>query len=143
MKLRIVLAATLIAFTATAHAACSVSSPGLNFGTYDPSSSFDKLGAGTITVNCSLATVYTVNLSTGQGTFVQRTLKNGGSTLNYNLYIDATRLFVWGDGSSSTSVNPGVGTGLDGTFTAYGKMPAKQNVAAGTYTDSVVITVAF
>ncbi len=143
MNLRIALAIALLASTATAHAACSVSSPGLNFGNYDPSSSFDKLGAGTITVNCSLATIYTVALSAGQGTFAQRTLKNGASTLNYNVYIDPTRLLVWGDGSSLTSVNPGVGTGLDGTFTAYGKMPAQQNVRVGTYTDSMVITVAF
>jgi spore coat protein U-like protein len=142
MKRRLVAVFLMLAGSA-AHAGCSVSSPGLNFGAYDPFASSEKLGAGTITVNCSLATVYTVALSAGQGTFAQRAMKNGGSTLNYNLYLDVTRLTVWGDGSSSTGVNPGVGTGLDGTFTAYGKMPAQQNVRSGTYTDSVVITVAF
>lgn len=141
--LRITIAAAMMTSAISAYAACSVNSSGLNFGNYDPSAALDKLGAGTIAVNCSLASAYTISLSAGQGTFSNRTLKDGRNSLSYNLFIDVTRLLIWGDGTAVTSTVGGVGTGANVNVTAYGKMPAQQNVRVGSYSDAVVITIAF
>jgi spore coat protein U-like protein len=60
------------------------------------------------------------------------------SQLAYNLYKDASRLLVWGDGGGGVSSN---GTNVD--LTVYGRIPGAQNVQANVYVDSVTVTVAF
>lgn len=64
--------------------------------------------------------------------------------LNYGLFRDVSRSAVWG-------ITPGVdtmtnaltienGTTVLSTFTIYGRLPAQQNVYAGDYSDSVILT---
>jgi spore coat protein U-like protein len=57
-------------------------------------------------------------------------------TLAYNLYTDASYSRIWGDGTSSTHVQTGIGE-----FIVYGRIPAQQNVKAGLYTDMVTVLV--
>ena len=56
-----------------------------------------------------------VNLSRGgAATFFPRQLASGGSLLDYNLFLDASRTQVWGDGAGGSShygpVKPPEGT---------------------------------
>ena len=87
---------------------CVATTTGVAFGTYPLFSSTPTDSTATVTVSCVTATPtaesYTVSLSTGGSSSYNRRLSSGLNTLNYNLYTDSTRLFVWGNGTSGTSV---------------------------------------
>ena len=73
-------------------------------------------------------------------------MASGSNTLNYNLYRDAARTTIWGDGSGGTSffqvsVLPLLPT--SGTVTVYGRIPALQDAHTGSYSDSIVATITF
>lgn len=119
--------------------ACSVSTAGVAFGTYDPFSTVPLDSVGSIAVECEAP--YSVLLSGGGGQVDQRQLQGMTQTLSYNLFIDAGRSSVWGDGSAGTStVSAAAG---QRTHSVYGRVPARQNVGAGSYSDSLIITVNF
>lgn len=122
---------------------CTVSSSGLNFGNYDVFSSMNNDVTGSIDVNCSSGLSYTIGLSSGSGTFYSRSLTNGPHVLAYNLFIDSTRLTIWGDGSSGTSTVSGSGTGSSNGTPVYGRIPSGQNAYVGSYGDVVTIMVTF
>lgn len=136
-----VLALALIAVGATpASAACTVSSPGVAFGNYNTLSSSALDGAGDISVSCDVSTSFTTKLSAGSGTIDQRVMSAGAAQLNYNLYTDSARTAIWGDGITGSTVSA---TGTAVTLTAYGRIPALQNVVAGSYSDSIIVTVSY
>lgn len=133
---------------------CSLSSGGINFSTYDPLLAANTNVTGNIRVTCgvlsglvALGVSYGIQLSAGgSGSFTTRQLSKGASKLNYNLYVDSARTTVWGDGSGATqtvdaayTVALGAATYQD--YTVYGRVPMLQNVAAGAYTDSLVVTI--
>jgi len=122
---------------------CTVSTSGLNFGTYDVFSTLNDDITATINVNCRSGTPYSISLSSGSGTFSSRQLLNGSRHLGYNLYLDPTHLTIWGDGSASTGTFSGTGTGANIATPVYGRIPAKQNAWVGAYTDVVTVTVNF
>jgi spore coat protein U domain-containing protein, fimbrial subunit CupE1/2/3/6 len=122
-------------------AGCSVTTSGINFGDYDVFSILDDDITGTINVSCQSATSYSISLSTGSGTYAARVMTSAGNILNYNLYLDPTRLTVWGDGSAGTGTVSGSGTASSNPV--FGRIPARQNVYVGTYTDVVTVTVTF
>lgn len=125
-------------------AQCSVSTVGVAFGSYDVFHNAPLDSAGTVTVDCAASVPYTVAISTGMsGTFVARTMLNGPNALQYNLYLDAARVTIWGDGNGGSSALGGTGTGLPVQHTVYGRVPARQNVRAGAYVDSLTVTVSF
>lgn len=142
---RLAWVALLLGGCASAHAACTLSVVGLNFGTYNTFNALDTKIATTMDVACSANTPYTVSLSSGSGSFAQRTLTNGTHLLAYNLYLDSAYLGVWGDGSSGTGTASGMGTGISKktTFTVYGRVPAGQNAYVGSYSDTITVTVTF
>lgn len=120
---------------------CTVSSSGVNFGSYDVFSTTPDDITGSITVSCSASTSYSIALSAGYGSFATRTLTNGSHTLDYNLYTNSTLTTVWGDGSAGTSTVSG--TAASQTYTVYGSVPAQQNVTVGSYSDVIVVTLTF
>ncbi|MDB6106077.1 MAG: spore Coat Protein domain protein [Gammaproteobacteria bacterium] len=122
-------------------AGCNVSTVGLNFGNYDVFSTLDDDITGTIGVSCQASTSYSISLSSGSGTYSARTLLSAGNVLSYNLYLDPTRLTIWGDGSAATGTVSG--TGITGSYTVYGRIPARQNAVVGVYADILTVTVAF
>ena len=71
---------------------------------------------------------------------------NGSESLSYNLYLDAARTTIWGDGTGGTQTffnhNP-QGNNRDIVIPIYGRVPAGQDVGAGTYTNTVTATVQF
>lgn len=146
-KLLVVLA--LVLSSQSAWAACSISAQPTSFGNYNPLSITPLDAAGQVTVNCSflvsLLTTYTVKLSTGSsGTYSPRQMQSGTNTLSYNLYLDALRLLIWGNGSAGTSFATntqliGIG-GFSQSYPVYGRIPAQQNIAPATYSDTITVT---
>ena len=139
----------LLALVPRADAAlnCSFTSvTGLNFGAYDVFNASPTKATGTIKYDCKGAgggALMRMDLSTGSGTFVNRTLRSGGNVLNYNLYPDAANSQVWGDGTGGTYqyvVNPGNSAV---SLTVYGTIPPGQDVGVGSYTDTVSVTMNF
>lgn len=134
------IAAALVAAPSNA-ATCTLSTQGVNFGSYDFLSSQNLEGVGHIVVNCDASTSYTIGLSPGSGSYMARLMTNGPHQLAYNLYTDATQTIVWGDGTSGTAVVGGTGTDVD--HTVYGSVPAGQNPYIGSYGDVITVTLAF
>lgn len=125
-------------------AQCSVSSSGVAFGAYDVLAPAPVDVTGTVTFSCLLALFPRITLSTGSsGTFVARTMKKGPESLTYNLYTDAARTVIWGDGTSGTGQYAPLLLLLGGTLTVYARLPASQNVSAGAYSDTVIVTLFF
>ncbi len=135
---RLSAACLLLAVPTAAAGACNVSPQGVNFGNYDPLGQSALDGVGNVNVSCYAPTSFTVSLGTGNGSIADRRMTGAPSQLAYNLYKDASRLLVWGDGGGGVSSS---GTNVD--LTVYGRIPGAQNVRADAYADSVTVTVAF
>lgn len=136
--------------TTAAMMTCSVGSAmGVAFGSYDIFSGNPLDSTGSITYSCSdVEPTDSVIIQLGRGsssTFLPRTLVHGAYQLDYNLYLDAGRSSTWGDGSSGTAqygpVLPPEGTTTE--VTIYGRIPAGQNAHAGSYSDTIVVTLVF
>lgn len=122
---------------------------GVAFGSYNVYSSANVDAAGSMTYVCNtgVASFVTIDISTGSsGVYTTRTLANGASSLNYNLYAAAARTGnPWGNGTGNTThYGPVlVVLGAAATIDVYGRIPGSQNVAAGAYSDTVVLTINF
>ena len=149
----------LVASPALGGVTCSVAATGVNFGAYDVSVPTPDDSTGTVTVTCSYVPPggsvdvnIQASLSAGNsGSYSPRQMAAGAARLNYNLFRDAARSSVWGNGlagtgivTASLKVGPGVG---NGTRTAdcpvYGRVPALQAAGLGDYSDTIVVTVTF
>jgi spore coat protein U-like protein len=126
---------------------CTITAVGVSFGTYDVFGGSPLDSTGSVTYNClSVLGTITIDLSRGGApTFSPRRMLRSAETLNYNLYLDAARMTIWGNATSGTShygpVTPPLLTNV--TVTIYGRIPAGQDVSAGSYTDTVVATINF
>jgi spore coat protein U-like protein len=138
--------------TATVVNSCVLNSAGnLGFGNYDPTSATNTTGSSSISVNCTKGDAYTIALNYGAngGSATNRIMSDGaGDSLNYNLYTDSGYTLVWnstcGAGTNcdgGTGAGPGAGNAQ--TYTVYGQIPAGQNVPAGSYSDTITLTVTF
>lgn len=101
---------------------------------------------GTIGVQCTNTTPYNIGLGAGSGagaTVVARKMTAGtGATIHYELYRDTARTLVWGDTVNSNTM-AGTGTGVVQTLTVFGRVPVQTTPAAGTYADTVTVTVTY
>ncbi|WP_342379753.1 spore coat U domain-containing protein [Myxococcus stipitatus] len=145
-----VLGANLLCLPA-AHAVCSIQSTvAPSFGAYTSSATLPLDAAGSITYRCDaqpqLSTL-TLDLSAGgAGSYSPRQLQGpSNNRLNYNLYLDATRLLIWGNGSLGTTRYGPVFpvNAVEVTVPIYGRIPAGQAASAGAYSDTLVITMTF
>lgn len=137
--------AGFIAPSASATTCTITSSPGVDFGSYDPVTGTQADGASTVQVSCNGNATVTLAISSGPGSFGMRQLLGLGDSLNYNLYTDATRQTVWGDGTGGTqTVSLTIrGAPRTGIFTVYGRIFSGQDVGVGNYSASLVMTVNF
>lgn len=140
---------------------CSVSATALPFNSYNPLSGSPTTSIGTVTASCKLTVStgglaqlvsYTLSLSAGQsGSFSSRSLarSGGGGALGYNIYTDSGMTTIWGDGTGGSQQQSGsltvlvLGASVSNMFSAYGKIPAGQTVAGGSYGDTIVVTMSF
>lgn len=66
----------------------------------------------------------------------------GSDLLDYNLFTDPAMTRIWGDGTGGTYVvNRRVRTWRVRWIRVYGRIPAGQDVPAGSYTDNVRVTI--
>ncbi len=150
----VLVAALAAAWAAPANAAMVLCTllvlDGVSFGTYDPNAAVARDGTGSFTYTCTAGLgggSFTIGISRGGApNFTTRQLRAGSYTLDYQLYLDASRQTVWGDGSAGTSVYGPIPVGSLGTAietrTVYGRIRAGQTgVGAGNYGDTVVVTV--
>ncbi len=137
-----------LSVTASVTQSCRVktTSP-VAFGSYDPlvthaSDGADLDAAGSVTVACTKDYIPTIGLGLGlDPSGSTRRMKVGSEYLNYELYQNSERSTVWGNASGSW-FTPGSAPGTGGTaYTVYGRVPKGQNVAVGSFTDTVVATV--
>lgn len=130
-----------------AEAACTISTTAVSFGPYNVFNASATTSTGTVTYRCGNADHnITITISTGSsGTFANRTMKKGSENLTYNLFRDAAFTTVWGDGSGTTGQysNGNPPNNTDVPLTLYGRVPALQDVSAGSYSDTVIATVNF
>lgn len=126
--------------------ACSITTTGVNFGAYDVFDSAPVDSTGSVRYQCSGGTgTFTISLGTGSSsTFQPRTMGSGPNRLSYNLYLDAARTTIWGDATGGTSwfmaSNP---SSKAVVLTVFGRIPSGQDVAAGSYSDTIVVTIQF
>jgi spore coat protein U-like protein len=150
------LLAAVLSVAARAAVTCTVSATGPAFGLYNPLTTTPTLANGQVSASCTLTgtTTTTVALvssySTGSsGSYAARTMLSGANALSYNLYYDAAFSQVRGDGTGGSQTG---GASFTLTRTAptqsvtsviYGRIPALQDVAAGSYLDTIVFTVTY
>ncbi len=150
----VLIALTMILGVATAQAqpaSCIIEAvSGVSFGSYSVFSQTPDNATGSFTVSkCAPKSAsYTATISTGNGSYATRTmtLAGGTETLAYNLYTSSAYTTVWGDGNGGTgsvSGNGGSGKTSGNPITIYGRIPAGQDVSAGSYSDSLTITITF
>lgn len=146
---------TTFSVTATVVDSCKINSAGnLAFGNYDPTSATATTGTSSISVNCTKNDAYTIALNYGVngGSASNRILSDGATPtadlLDYNLYTDSLHSNVWNSTctagnncGSGTGAGPGAGNAQ--TYTVYGQIAAGQNVPAGSYSDTITVTVNF
>lgn len=127
--------------SATVSANCSVSATAMNFGNTGV-----LLGnadaASTIGVQCSNGVSYQVGLGNGShASGNTRRMAGASGFVTYELYRDSARTQRWGNATGSTVL--GTGNGGTQTLPVYGRVAAQATPAAGTYTDTVVVSVTY
>ena len=135
-------------YASDAHAqACTISATSVNFGSYNVFNASDTDSTGTVTYRCN-GSAHNITIGLTQGasaSFNQRQMQKGSESLTYNLFVDASRTNIWGDGTSGTSVysigNPPNNTNVN--LTVYGRVTAGQDVSAGTFSDTVTAVINF
>ena len=138
-------ALTMCGAASRVEAACTVTTAGVIFGTYSVFSATALVSTGIISLSCAPNDKnVTVTLSTGSSlTYVSRRLSGpGANVLNYNLFMDSAYTQTWGDGTGGTSFYSNFKP-FSVDLTVYGRIPAGQDVQAGAYSDTIVITVNF
>ena len=127
---------------------CTIETRSLSFGHYDPEANANVDAVGQVIYTCNnQAKKIRIEMTTGNaGAFDRRmTAGTGADFLNYNIYLDATRQTVWGQGLFGTDVyyesNPPNGTPV--IVPAYGRIPARQSPSPGQYADLVNVRVLF
>jgi spore coat protein U-like protein len=152
--------------TASVAAKCVMSSIGdLAFGAYDPvvtNASTGLTGNTSFTLTCTRGASPVISLSVANANFNQnlagkRSMNNGsvgaGNYLSYDLFVPTgvgdsstanPTVVYWGDNSSGTSTfSPSVPSIAPQIITIFGSVPPAQDVATGSYSDSVTATVNF
>jgi spore coat protein U-like protein len=123
---------------------CTISTTPVSFGSYNVFDSVAKASTGSVTYWCSWA--WTISIYLGKGTAgtntPNRQMASGANRLSYNLYLDAAHTQTWGDPSPSSFATNFVWFS-GATLTVYGLIPPLQDVAIGSYSDSVTATINF
>ena len=134
-------------FPATVFAVhCDVSTSVFSFPAYDVMSIASTDSNGRIMVQCEPGQPFQLKLSAGlygNGNFNARQMQSSGtqSSLNYNLFLDPSYSQIWGDGQGSSLFYQGIGNIAPLQIPIFGRIPPSQNVGAGQYSDSIVVTI--
>jgi spore coat protein U domain-containing protein, fimbrial subunit CupE1/2/3/6 len=132
---------------APAEAACTISTTAVNFGTYNVFQGTPDDAVGQVTVRCTTLSLFVrVDLDRGGApSFDPRQMRQGSEILTYNLFRDAARTTIWGDGTGGTQdfFQFIVPANQNINVSVYGRIPAGQDVSAGAYSNTVTATISF
>jgi len=129
--------------TATVVNNCLVTPQDIDFGAHGMlTANIDANGL--LSVTCTPSTAYTIGLNGGTANAAPgaRQMTKGGETITYALYQNSARTQLWGN-TIGTDTVAAAGTGLAQNFTVYGRVPPQASPSAGTYTDTIVVTVTY
>lgn len=104
--------------------------------------SFDAIAI--VRPRCTNTTPYQIGLDNGlyaSGT-TRRMRSPAGSYVTYELYRDSSRSLRWGNVQNVDTVS-GTGSAAVQNVTIYGRVPVQLTPAAGTYTDTVTVTISY
>jgi spore coat protein U-like protein len=135
---------------------CTVSAGGIAFGIYNPLAAVANASTGTLKVTCngsgtgSANVTVNVSLSAGlSGSYATRKMFSGTNTLNYNIYWSTAYAQIMGDGTGGSFAGtagpftvPAGGSNF-ATGTMYGLIPTTQDIAPGSYSDLITVTVTY
>ncbi|MGZ5493297.1 MAG: Csu type fimbrial protein [Thermoanaerobaculia bacterium] len=145
MNRSITLLIAVTMFYVTAPAALAQCSWNTLFGTVDFGTSYSVFGGPATTtttgrIQCTGNRQFRVQASTGSGG-VYSPYRIIAGPIQYNVYTNAGMTTIWGDGSAGTGRFTGTNPSGTNTFalTAYARMPAGQDIAPGTYTDTLTV----
>ena len=161
VRIAVAWAVGLASGTVLAAGACTISSSGLAFGAYQPLSfpgklvSVERPSTATVSVICTGIAAgggYSIGLGPGNygggdrisSRYLNNTV-NGGSLMEYNVYVDSGYTTVWGNGIIGSVFSGSIPVGDSSrTHTAYGKVPAGQNtLKAGSFSDWLTMTITY
>jgi spore coat protein U-like protein len=137
---------------ATVNTNCNVgTSNTLAFGTASIVS-HAATATGSISVQCTSGTPYAIGLDNGtHASGSQRRMYSAatGGYVNYGIYVDANLTQPWSAATSSTTCTngagtcytAGVGSGAFQSVPVYGNVPQQPTVRAGSYSDTVTVSV--
>jgi spore coat protein U-like protein len=128
---------------------CDVTGAAVAFGVYDPTSSASLDTTGTLSMVCDEISDAVLSLGIGNGagaSFLagrKMSRSGGGGTLIYNLYADAARSQVFGDGTGGS-----VTLKLSGKKTynqpIFARIRGNQSgIMSGNYADTVLVTISY
>ena len=131
---------------------CTIAAGAMTFASYDPTAAVDNDATATIESTCTSGGAAVITMSQGSRAQVGstdaiplRAMFNGSEgapeDLAYYLYSDSAGGTVWGNTSGTGKSITADGTAQN--FIAYGRIPKNQTVAAGTFNDSVAVTLTY
>jgi spore coat protein U-like protein len=119
------------------------------FGNYDPIVGSSVDAQSQVSFRCGKSNARSIlvqiSLGTGAAATFNRRMSGGRDLLRYNVYLDAARNIIWGDGTGGTqvfkeSVPP---NNKLVTVPVFGRVFSGQDVAADAYSDHLVVTLDF
>ena len=130
-----------LSVTATVMNACALNGGTMAFGQYLSGQTTNLDATGQINyANCSGTLSF--ELDGGQaGDVNARKMLSGSNALTYQLYRNSTRSSIWGTGANAQGLQ--LLQPLSGKIDVYGRIPSGQAVPAGSYTDTVNVTLTF
>ncbi|MFL5311273.1 MAG: spore coat U domain-containing protein [Myxococcales bacterium] len=147
-------ATTTFTVTASVAANCTITATAINFPAYDPvfaNATTAAATTGTVSISCTKGLGPSIGLSAGSNpgavAGVTRAMANGTNRLGYELFQPAAAPgngAVWTDIGGANALNAGVSTSkASRSFTVQAQIPPGQDVAVGSYSDTVTATVNF
>ncbi len=142
-------ATSSLSTSATVTKNCVVSATAIGFGNVDVTTGNAVDGTGGLSVTCTSGTPWSAAANAGSATgatAATRKMVNGADAtklLNYTLYTNDARTTVWGDAVDASKFS-GTGSGSAQASTIYGRVLAGQtSLPAGSYADTVTVTVTY
>lgn len=129
--------------TAAVRPNCLVGADNLDFGIQGVLNA-QTLAQSALRIRCTPNTNYSIFLNNGAGGGTgptDRRMTFQGRSIQYGLYLDAARSSPWG--ATPATRRQGTGNGLQTSYSVYGRVPPQNTPPAGTYTDTIVITVEY
>ena len=126
---------------------CTITTVPLNFGSYLPNDLAPLDNAGAVNIDCKgRGGTFLVTIAAGNSNnFAQRLMQSATDALAYNVYLDAARSRIWGNGNGGTSALSLYRRNgrYRESIPVYGRVFAGQDVDPGVYTDNLLVTIIF